>query len=135
MKKVLLVLVLGLAMMSCSKEEIPTEPNLIDTLTGKTYLFSENSRQGILFQRNIFFTSLGQMYGDDCFTVYDGDNEEFTLVKSTLTEYWITFDDENGYLEMKYSKGTDGDLILNQRTRNEIFPATNLYEQSVLICD
>tara|TARA_R110000765_G_scaffold233126_1_gene336327 strand:- start:56 stop:457 length:402 start_codon:yes stop_codon:yes gene_type:complete len=133
MKKVLLVLVLGLAMMSCSKEEIPTEPNLIDTLIGKTYLFSEY--QGILFERNIFLTSIGQAQGDDCFTVYETDNKGFVLVKSTPTEYWITFTDEEWYLEFKYSKAADGGLILNQRVPNEIFTATTYYEQSVLICD
>tara|TARA_B110000902_G_scaffold251242_1_gene311268 strand:+ start:22 stop:423 length:402 start_codon:yes stop_codon:yes gene_type:complete len=133
MKKLLLVLVLGMTMFSCSKEDVQ-ENNLIDTLIGKTYLFSENSRQGILFQRNIFFTSLGQMYGDDCFTI-EGDNEEFTLVKSTLTEYWITLTDDDWYMELRYSKGTDGGLNLIQRTPSGNEPVITLYEQSVVICD
>ena len=135
MKKLLVVLVLGMTLLSCSKEEV--EPNLIDTLIGKTYLYSEYS--GELFEKDSWVTTILQMQNEDCFTAsnYNDLPFEFTLNKSTPNDYWFTMvggSIPQGGLLIKYIKRIDDNLdAIN--IMDGIEYTGILYREFVVICD
>ena len=108
MKKVLVVLALGMALMSCSKEEIDNADNsvlLVEELEGKSYIDYTDS--GYYFvQDNAFWVFKHQEF----YCLWKIDLEGFKVVTSTVDIYVISYNSPNGDNTLTVTRGTQGEM-------------------------
>ena len=112
MKKLLLVLVLGLAMMSCSKEEIKDDsPMLVDELIGKTYTEDGSTfGTGYYFEQDDIFMAWVET-DFNCVMKYS--LEQDRVITSTANNYAVAFTNANGgECSITVTRGTTDEMII-----------------------
>ena len=150
MKKVLLVLVLGLTFMSCSKEEISRD--LVDELIqqefytevntagwfGKRFFKSETD----LEDNSITINNVFYVYTEECVFSSDLVFTDKQVITSTKDVYEVmyTYDDEvNYYYTFTYKMKMEGDALIVIRSYDGGSEATAYIKENIFtdynICD
>ena len=114
MKKVLVLLVLGLAMMSCSKEEIDNvdnSPMLVDELIGKTYTEDGSTfGMGYYFEQDDIFMAWVET-DFNCVMKYS--LEQDRVITSTANNYAVAFTNANGgECSITVTRGITDEMII-----------------------
>ena len=94
MKKVLLVLALGMLAMSfisCEKEEVPTEvievSNLIEQMESRGLYERISNEDGLRVRRGQRISQIFESNSEDCFIEQDFNTDEFNLITSDENTY------------------------------------------------